>query len=411
MLFRANILLLMILVCLPAIALAQKKQPASPQPAAEPPPDFRSPNDALFPLNVDNRNGVDAEKVEAMLNALLKHAQPDAIAAEVLQCRVNKIVLVPHIFWREPKWGDWAEKANRASGAKPTTGPDDKIYLNAQMDEHNVRIELGPFNAATGEEFQKIGQRISVKMVRDSAEFIREFIRQQQSLEFDQLAARIRDLDDEAEPLRKQLQVGVGLLSQAQLSERVADLQRQLITADLSVQVMKAREKAIREQLAEVKAETKTSSNEAIGTLKRIVELRKARFERLKTAKSTAAVSQEDVDKAEEEMLAAQVDLDRATAVLQKADSQSQLDPLTAELRKIVVDRAEGEARIDYLQKVLHDSADELLNRRDTDARNDRLQAQLKGIEKHRSELQNQLNQTKDALNSPTQSLQISLRE
>ena len=174
---------------------------------------------------------------------------------------------------------------------------------------------------------------------------------------------------------------------------------------------MKAREKAIREQLAEVKAETKTSTSEAIGTLKRIVELRKPRFERLKTAKSTNAVSQEDVEKAEEEMLAAQVDLDRAAAVLQKSDSQSQLDPLAADLRKIVVDRAEAEARMVFLANANQQSMDALAHRRDADARNDRLQAQLKGIERHRSDLQDQLNQAEDTLNKPAESLQLWLNE
>ena len=351
------------------------------------------------------------EAIESILNGLLKQVQPEAVAAEVLKCPVDKIVMVPRIFWSESKWVDWAEKVNREQGAEPTAGPDDKIYLCAELNgtgAYALLIELGP--GVTDETASKIVRRIAAKMIREAPDFSQKFLHQGKLEEFDRLSNRIRDLNNEADKLRNQTQEVVGL-SQAQLSERVRRFAAQLLTADLSVQVMKAREKAIREQLAEVKAETKTSTSEAIGTLKRIVELRKARFERLKTAKSTNAVSQEDVEKAEEEMLAAQVDLDRAAAVLQKSDSQSQLDPLAADLRKIVVDRAEAEARMVFLANANQQSMDALAHRRDADARNDRLQAQLKGIERHRSDLQDQLNQAEDTLNKPAESLQLWLNE
>lgn len=412
--FHNHVLLLMILACCPAVALAQKAKTTTQQPPAEQPSDFAQPVEASVPFYIENTDGVPSDDQRSILNGLVKHAQPDAIAAEVLQCPVDKIVLVPHIFWREPKWLDWAEKANHARGAKAMTGPDDKIYMCAEFNYlgMGLTVELGPSSVAASDVVDRIARRIAAKMVRDETDFSCEFLRQKKRNECDQISNRIRNFDDEADLLRKQLREESGL-SQTQLSDRITDLQRQLLATDLSLQVTKAREMAMREQLGLLQklTDSKAADNQMLKTLSRIVDLRKARFERLKAAKSTGAVAQEEADKAEEEMLAAMVDLDRATAALQKTESQSQLDALTAELRRIAIDRAEAEAKKEFLQKANDESFDALLHRRDSDARNDRLQAKLKGIENHRSELQAQLNQAEDALNVPAKSLQISLHE
>ena len=115
----------MILVGFPAIALAQKKQPVVPQPTAqqpavEQPPDYARRASSWVNLNLKFKGDEwhsGNEAIESILNGLLKQVQPEAVAAEVLKCPVDKIVMVPRIFWSESKWVDWAEKVNREQGA------------------------------------------------------------------------------------------------------------------------------------------------------------------------------------------------------------------------------------------------------------------------------------------------------
>ena len=139
--------------------------------------------------------------------------------------------------------------------------------------------------------------------------------------------------------------------------------------------------------------------------------MRKARFESNKALneKAKGVISQDDMDKSEEQMLTAIVELDRAKASLQKGESQSLLDSLTADLSKIAVDRAEAEARLSYLERATKEAAHELDSRRDSDRRSERLHAQIKDKQERREILQQQLNQIEDALNNPGPYLQISL--
>src|SRR5262249_37855194 len=153
-----------------------------------------------------------------------------------------------------------------------------------------------------------------------------------------------------------ELRAGEGVsLSQGQLSERFADLQRQLLATSLSLDVLKARQAATVEQLDKLKKDNqaKVEDGELIRALKRLVDVRKAPFESHKalSEKAKGVISQDEIEKWEEQMLTAIVELDRAKASLQKSESQSLLDSLTADLSKIAVDRAEAEARLAYLEK------------------------------------------------------------
>src|SRR5262245_6421336 len=74
---------------------------------------------------------------EAALRYLLKSADPVQTAAEILKVPADRIVLVPEIYWNEPKWQDWARKADEARKSKPNyepkVGPDEKIPLQAEV--------------------------------------------------------------------------------------------------------------------------------------------------------------------------------------------------------------------------------------------------------------------------------------
>jgi len=386
-------------------------------PAENPPLSFEVPAEALARFNVTWVEGM-ADQQPA-LRALLDHVKPAEVAAEVLKCSPDKIQTVPHIFWREKKWLDWARKANETRQSQPKyepkTGPDDKIPLHTHVsNDCCVVVELGPWNLGDSGAADEIAKRLAVKMVHEAPEFTRDFFRTEKLTSFDRLNNRIRDLDNQLDKLSQELRAGEGVsLSQGQLSERFADLQRQLLATSLSLDVLKARQTATVEQLDHLKtrSQAKAEDGELIRALKRLVEVRKARFESNKALneKAKGVISQDDIDKSEEQMLTAIVELDRAKASLQKGESQSLLDSLTADLSKIAVDRAEAEARLKYLEGATKEAASALDSRRDSDRRSDRLHAQIKDKQERRDYLQLQLNQIEDALNNPGPYLQISL--
>src|SRR5262249_29941632 len=149
-------------------------------------------------------------------------------------------------------------------------------------DDQCVIVELGPWNLGDGGAVDEIAKRLAVKMVHDAPDFTRDFFRTEKSKTFDRLNNRIRELDDQLDKLSHELRAGEGVsLSQGQLSERFADLQRQLLATSLSLDVSKARQTATVQQLDDLKTrnQAKAEEGELIRTLKRLVDVRKARFE------------------------------------------------------------------------------------------------------------------------------------
>ena len=359
------------------------------------------------------------DKTRQMLNELLSDVKPAEIAAAVFGVPVEKIELVPHIYWREAKWVDWAEKADQAPGATAKFGPDDKIVMSAAVEPFGtLHLEIGPVPQKNQAEIDKYGhavsqilERVAAKMVRQAPEFSVNVVRHKRFEDFNKIEQRLRDLNEQIEKIRREIGGEVGL-SPVQLAERYADLARQALSTRMSLDVMKARESAIRHQIESLKAQAdaKVADNQTLRTLKRIVELRKSRFENLKKLKAQGTVPQDDVDKVEEEMLAAMVELDRASATQQKDESQAQLDQLTAELSKLAVDRAEADARLKFLADAVPDTEQQLAKRRDMDAKSDEFRSRLTALERRRSELQEQRNQAEDVLNSPIEPFQLTIQ-
>jgi len=433
MIIRTILLRLALLIAATPLAYGQDTARQATAAAAAQPENYQLPSFA------EPASGVAAFRVgdpgEGNLNAalhyLLKTSDPIKTAAEILKVPEDKIVLVPEIYWNEPKWLDWASKADEQrksqTNYRPKVGPDDRIPLQIDVVDRGgvetfhgdtvgrwqVDVTLGPSNLAghNGELTVDIARRLVVKMVRNCDDRTREFFREQRLGVVDRLRARIKDLDKNADVISGEIRKTEGLLlSQLQLSERLADLQRQVLSANLTLDILKARRQATSEELDKLKqqAQAKAADNETLRTLKRIVELRKARFDRLKAMNAQNLASREDADKAEEEMLSAMVDLDRATAAAQKSESQSQLDALAADLSKIAIDRAEAEARLRFLDNACGATEGQLKDRRDADLAASRLQAQLKDKEERRAELQQQLGAAEDALQTSSAYLQLS---
>ena len=337
---RCKWMLLILVLLSPAAAIGENPLKRGPINGT-----FKMPVTANFPLSV--RGG--AGDVERMLKGLLNEANPAEAAAEVLKLPPDKIETVPRVFWKERKWLDWAEKADIANnGEFPSAGPDGKVYLSADVTidgGYEIQVQIGP-ERPNGLALSEVGERIATKMVRKAPEFSVAFEREQRYQDYDRIERRLRELNEQIEKLRQQIGEESGL-PPAQLTERLADLAKQELSTRMSLDVMKAREDAIRQQIdiAKAQANAKVADNQTLRTLKRIVELRKSRYENLKQQKSQGVVPQADVDKGEEEMLAAMVEADRASAAQQKDASQAQLDQLSGELTKLAIDRAENEAQ------------------------------------------------------------------
>jgi len=408
-------LLILSLSLFPAVAHSQKAEEAS----QTVPNSFAIPYKATTMLFRPGNVQFDELQVP-MLNELLREANPAEIAAAVFGLPVDKIDVVPHVYWREAKWVDWAAKADQAKRPPPSTGSDGKLVMSAGMTQFSqLQIEFGPVpwgKPSDEEKFARAAnlvlERVTAKMVRLAPEFSVNFARRQVMDDFDRLGNRLRDLNGEIEKLRREIGGGSGL-SPAQLAERLADLSKQELSTRLSLTVMKARSGAIREQIEKIKAQAgaNAAENQTLRTLKRIVEVRKSRFEALKEQYAVGVVPKADVDKAEEEMLSAMVEVDRATAAMQKDASQSQLDQLSSELSKAAVDFAEGDARLRFLDDAVAETEKHLIQRHDIDAKADEAQSRLSALERRRSQLQQQRNNAEDTLNSPIDPLQLTLPE
>ena len=147
----------------------------------------------------------------------------------------------------------------------------------------NLQLEFGPVpwkNPADSEKFRQAEyQVLRARGGKDdppSPRVSRVFERHKLAVDFDRLYQRLRELNSEIEKLRLEIG-GESGLSPAQLAERLADLSKQELATRLSLDVMKARSGALREQIDKIKvtAELKVAENQSIRTLKRIVDLRK----------------------------------------------------------------------------------------------------------------------------------------
>src|SRR5262245_10106157 len=131
---------------------------------------FEQPAYGFKDFSIDGN--VSADDREAALRHLLASVNPAQVAAEVLKVPKDKIALVPHIYWLEPKWLDWARKANESRKSQPNyepkTGPDDKIPVEVRvLGEGQVFVRLAPWNLSGPDAtlVDEIAQRLVVEMV------------------------------------------------------------------------------------------------------------------------------------------------------------------------------------------------------------------------------------------------------
>jgi hypothetical protein len=148
-------------------------------------------------------------------------------------------------------------------------------------------------------------------------------------------------------------------LSGPQIDEQIADVQKQLLATQLEQASLEARNHAIELQIAKEaeRLKNESRSDEMVDVLKQLVKLREAEVEHLKAAnrKVAGSVDQREIDKATANVLEARIQLLQAQGKQRTGPDQEMTESLRKELIKVVVDRADVEAKIKLLENRSHE--------------------------------------------------------
>jgi hypothetical protein len=141
-------------------------------------------------------------------------------------------------------------------------------------------------------------------------------------------------------------------LSSEKLVERISGIEQQQLANRLALEGMKAREEALREQvaLASKPIEKDAAAEERIAILQELVKLRESAAEYLKGNVGAGTLTQADADKAAAQVLEARIQLLNAKTKDTLTANSGPLESLNAELAKLAVDRAEAEAKNRFLE-------------------------------------------------------------
>ncbi len=225
------------------------------------------------------------------------------------------------------------------------------------------------------------------------------------------VASKLEQQRNEADVLRQQIWHLTGIPTD-KVADELAEISRQEVTAELSLVGMDAREHAIHDQMARIEAtmDQKNSSDETLQNLEQLLKLRSARFENLKKQQAAGVITVEELQGAESEMLAAKIDFEKTRNSIKRANGGDQLDALAAELSRLAIDRAETQARRDYLKKKDDSVEHSLQERREAERQIQLDQPKLTAAEDKIKALTAQLDQLKTSLDN-VQPLRVSLPE
>jgi hypothetical protein len=261
----------------------------------------------------------------------------------------------------------------------------------------------GPKSTAAAEAAQQIARKlaraIEEKTIAVLPDFSRDYIKKQLTDRQSQLEKQLQDAENKLNQLRSEITRDTGLPSE-KAAEQLAEVSRQQIAAELALVGMEARERAIAREMEKCRARMDESEakDETVGTLQRLLKLRMDRLDREKQLHQTGVSPEQDVRTAEADVLTAKIDLDKTRAALKRAGGGEQLDAFTAELSRLAIDRAETQARRDWLEKLSKDTSQNLTERREVDHRLELAKRELPAAENSAVETKHQLDDTKKDL-------------
>jgi DNA repair exonuclease SbcCD ATPase subunit len=250
---------------------------------------------------------------------------------------------------------------------------------------------------------------IEEKTIAAFPDFSRDYIKKQLNDRQAQLEKELSQAIGSIDQLRTEIARDTGLPTE-KAAEQLAEISRQQIDAELALVGMEAREKAIAREIEKCKSrmEDSEAKDETVSTLQRLLKLRMDRLDREKQLHQTGVSPEQDVRAAEADVLTAKIDLDKTRAALKRAAGGEQLDAFTGELSRLAIDRAETQARRDWLEKLSKETSLSLTERREAERRLESLKPKLAKAEQERENYQTQLQEARHTLEN-IQPLQLVL--
>jgi chromosome segregation ATPase len=178
--------------------------------------------------------------------------------------------------------------------------------------------------------------------------------------------------------------------TQALLTETLGNLQRQQQSFELELVGMKGRAEAIQNQIKQITERLKgrAEGDEIVRNLQRVVNLRAEQLRRVTDLKVYRTIDEAAKAKAEEELVLAQIELDRAKREAQKGPSD-QLDKFSSELADIAISTASIDAKLNYVSRKLDETRKLLaIDVNDAQPLRDRLAAETAALQAALSEVQ-----------------------
>jgi len=182
---------------------------------------------------------------------------------------------------------------------------------------------------------------------------------EQPPLPAEELAKRMKDVEAQIDVIEDKMNLIRALAANHKsigpeiLKERVksAELEKQRLEMELTAQ--QARRNAIAEQIGRVEkaANELKAQDQVLEQLRRVESLRKEQWERTAQLHKSGQASANDVAQAEEQWMAARINIaEREEGVRQKA-AVGLLDRLNAELAAVMINEAEMEVRLDMVRR------------------------------------------------------------
>ena len=199
---------------------------------------------------------------------------------------------------------------------------------------------------------RKLKRQIETNVAKALPDFSRDYIKKYLVRVQESVTKELEQQRNEADVLRQKIGHLTGIPTD-KVADELAEISRQEVAAELSLVGMDARESAIHDQMAKIASQMdqKNNNDETLENLQRLLKLRIERFDNLKKQQAAGVITVEELQGAESEMLAAKIDLEKTRNSVKHANGGDQLDALTAELSRLAIDRAETQARRDYLKK------------------------------------------------------------
>jgi hypothetical protein len=204
----------------------------------------------------------------------------------------------------------------------------------------------------SAEDAARVLRRLADTLAEDLPQFSQEYVRKRIDAKTEPFDKQGRIAVRELEQSLNVLRATTGGSGQGVIVDRLAQQDRQLFDARLSLAGLDAHEKAVIQELAKAeKSQTREADDEVIGNLKEIFRLRSEQFERIRKLAESGQTSKQETEAAEAAMLEAKISFEKARAAAQRDATAGRVQALNDDLSKLAIERTEIKARLEFLEK------------------------------------------------------------